>query len=373
MDATQTAENSGRDRAGAEPGEGGARPEPTGPEPTGPAPAAAVPAQAAAVQEALPLDGLPEQAELDRARRPTGLSPSRASDFMTCPLMYRFRVIDRLPEEPSSAATRGTLVHAVLERIFDAPIGSRTVERARSLLRPRWDALLAERPELAGLFPRGMDGAEFVEWLASAEKLVERWFELEDPNRLEPAEREVRVQATLPSGLALRGYIDRIDVAPGSGDLRVVDYKTGKAPRPGFEAQALFQMKFYALVLWRLRGRVPRRLQLVYLGSGDVLTHDPHEGELLAVERKLQALWEAITEATASGRFEATPNKLCGWCGFQANCPEFGGSPPPFPLPVRKNAPGPVPVTLTTAGAARQGGAGTAADHGGTRPDGGRS
>jgi len=25
------------------------------------------------------------------------LSPSRASDFMTCPLLYRFRVIDRLP------------------------------------------------------------------------------------------------------------------------------------------------------------------------------------------------------------------------------------------------------------------------------------
>ena len=27
------------------------------------------------------------------------LSPSRASDFMTCPLLYRYRTIDRLPEE----------------------------------------------------------------------------------------------------------------------------------------------------------------------------------------------------------------------------------------------------------------------------------
>ncbi|MFE7455246.1 PD-(D/E)XK nuclease family protein, partial [Streptomyces griseus] len=52
---------------------------------------------------------------------PSSLSPSRASDFMQCPLLYRFRVIDKLPEKPSEAATRGTLVHAVLERLFDAP------------------------------------------------------------------------------------------------------------------------------------------------------------------------------------------------------------------------------------------------------------
>ena len=42
---------------------------------------------------------------------------------MTCPLLYRFRVIDRLPEAPSPAAARGTLVHAVLERLFDEPAG----------------------------------------------------------------------------------------------------------------------------------------------------------------------------------------------------------------------------------------------------------
>src|SRR4030088_2203533 len=64
------------------------------------------------------------------------LSPSRAGDFLTCPLLYRFRVIDRLPEPPSPAAVRGTLVHAVLEHLFDRPATDRTPEAARSLLRP---------------------------------------------------------------------------------------------------------------------------------------------------------------------------------------------------------------------------------------------
>ena len=49
------------------------------------------------------------------------LSPSRAADFKSCPLLYRFRCIDRLPEAPSLAATRGTVVHAVLEELFDLP------------------------------------------------------------------------------------------------------------------------------------------------------------------------------------------------------------------------------------------------------------
>ncbi|WP_084718280.1 RecB family exonuclease [Streptacidiphilus carbonis] len=265
---------------------------------------------------------------------PTALSPSRAGDFMTCPLLYRLRVIDKVPEPPSAAATRGTLVHAVLERLFDAPAVQRTPEAARALLRPEWERLLAQRPELGELFPDDADGSGLAGWLADAEKLVEGWFRLEDPTRLEPAERELYVETELESGLRLRGYIDRVDVAP-TGEVRVVDYKTGRAPSRDFEGKAMFQMKFYALVLWRLRGVVPRRLQLVYLGGGgQVVTYDPDPADLRAVERKLHALWEAIQRALESGEWPANRNRLCDWCSFQSLCPAFGGTPPPYPLPV---------------------------------------
>ncbi|MFE7100306.1 RecB family exonuclease [Streptomyces erythrochromogenes] len=264
---------------------------------------------------------------------PSSLSPSRASDFMQCPLLYRFRVIDRLPEKPSAAATRGTLVHAVLERLFDHPAQERTAPRAKELILGQWDRLLESRPELAELFPEGDEGAALGRWLTDAEALVERWFTLEDPTRLEPVEREFFVETELESGLRLRGIIDRVDVAP-TGEVRIVDYKTGKAPRPEYAEGALFQMKFYALVVWRLKQVVPRRLQLVYLGSGDVLTYDPVVADLERVERKLLALWEAIREATATGEWRPRPTKLCGWCDHRASCPEFGGTPPVYPLPV---------------------------------------
>ncbi|MEU6538829.1 RecB family exonuclease [Streptomyces sp. NPDC047000] len=270
---------------------------------------------------------------------PASLSPSRAGDFMQCPLLYRFRVIDRLPERPSEAATRGTLVHAVLERLFDAPAVERTAPRARSLVPGQWERLCAARPELVELFADDPGGERLAGWLAEAERLVERWFTLEDPTRLEPAERELFVEAELESGLRLRGIIDRVDVA-SSGEVRIVDYKTGRAPRPEYAESALFQMKFYALVVWRLKRVVPRRLQLVYLGSGDVLTYDPVPADLERVERKLLALWEAIRVATDSGEWRPRPTKLCGWCDHQAHCPEFGGTPPPYPLPVRSGASG---------------------------------
>ncbi|MFI6723911.1 RecB family exonuclease [Streptomyces atratus] len=253
---------------------------------------------------------------------------------MQCPLLYRFRVIDKLPEKPSEAATRGTLVHAVLERLFDNPAVERTAGRATALIPGQWDRLLESKPELSELFAEDAGGERLARWLSEAESLVERWFSLEDPTRLEPAERELFVETELESGLRLRGVIDRIDVAP-TGEVRIVDYKTGKAPRPEYAEGALFQMKFYALVIWRLKGVVPRRLQLVYLGSGDIMTYDPVVADLERVERKLLALWDAIRRATETGEWRPRPTKLCGWCDHQSVCPEFGGTPPVYPLSVR--------------------------------------
>src|SRR3954447_1943536 len=259
---------------------------------------------------------------------PTALSPSRAADFMQCPLLYRFRVVDRLPEAPSPAAVRGTVVHAVLERLFDLPAPERTLGSARSLLQPQWERLREEDPELAALFDGDADAV--ASWLGGAEELLARWFELEDPTCLEPAERELYVETTLDDGLQLRGYVDRLDVAP-DGRMRIVDYKTGRAPSPLFGAKALFQMKFYALVLWRLHGRVPALLQLVYLGNGEVLRYAPDEAELLATERKLRALWAAIDRAARTGDWRASPGRLCDWCDHRPLCPAFGGTPPPLP------------------------------------------
>jgi putative RecB family exonuclease len=257
------------------------------------------------------------------------LSPSRASDFKTCPLLYRFRSIDRLPEKPTRDATRGTVVHAVLEHLYDLSATERTLDAAKALVAPEWQRLLEENPDLAALFADDADGEQLADWLDTARRLVGNYFRLEDPQRLEPAGREELVEVVL-DGLRLRGYIDRLDVT-ASGDIRVVDYKTGAIPREAFEAKALFQMKFYALVLWRTRGVVPKQLRLMYLADSDTLSYRPDAEELARFEKTLHAIWEAIARATTTGDFRPSESRLCDWCSHQALCPAKGGTPPPFP------------------------------------------
>jgi len=284
----------------------------------------------------------------EQAPRLPSLSPSRAADFKTCPLLYRFRSIDRLPERPTVEQVRGTLVHAVLERLFDLPPAERTPRQAADLVAPEWERLVTEHPELGALFG-GPDGAGSIaetlpvavppeEFFASARDLLGGYFTMEDPRRLEPAQRETLVESTIEDRLVIRGYVDRLDISP-AGDLRVVDYKTGGAPREAFEARALFQLKFYALVLWRIHGVVPRVLRLLYLRDTEVCDYSPDADELLRFERTLLALWQAIERATEAGDFRPKPSRLCGWCSYQAHCPAFGGTPPPYPGPPAAAAP----------------------------------
>lgn len=258
------------------------------------------------------------------------LSPSRAADFMQCPMLYRFRVVDRLPEPPSPAAARGTLVHAVLEQLFDLPAHERTSANATGLLPQAWSRMVEEAPGLADMLHGDEATSITVEdWFEQAAEFVERWFTLEDPTRLEPVERELYVEARVED-LVIRGYVDRLDRAD-DGRLRVVDYKTGRAPSETFEGRALFQLKFYALALWRSRGVLPARLQLVYLRDGEVLWIDPTEEELVATERKIRALWKAIELAATTGDWRPRPGRACSWCAHQAVCPAWGGTPPELP------------------------------------------
>lgn len=259
-----------------------------------------------------------------RPLRSPALSPSRASDFRQCPLMFRLRAVDRIPEPPSSAATLGTLVHAVLERLFDAPASERTVETAHALIAPEWARMQEADHALAGLHAAPQEERA---WLADAASRVATYFGLENPQRLEPESREELVEFQLPDGPLLRGVIDRVDVA-ADGSIRVVDYKSGKTPAAQYGQAAKFQMRFYALLVERLRGRAPAVLQLLYLKDGGTVVLRPTATDIDLVEHEIRDLWRDIEDAARRGAFAPRRSALCGWCSFQALCPEFGGTPP---------------------------------------------
>ncbi|WP_392452748.1 RecB family exonuclease [Corynebacterium dentalis] len=254
------------------------------------------------------------------------LSPSRAGDYKQCPLLYRFRAIDKLPEPKTIAQVKGTLVHAVLENLHKLERTERTYPRAVKMLKPEWEKMVAEDAELSELVPE----ESTMDFLVESRELVKSYFTMENPEGFDAHKCEMYVDTVLPNGVPVRGFIDRVDVA-ATGEVRVVDYKTGKKPIPRFSEQARFQMLFYALVWWRMFDHIPAQLRLMYLKVADDMVLAPGPSELNYFERDLGELWANILRDVRSGDFQPRTSKLCDWCQHQSICPAFGGTPPEYP------------------------------------------
>lgn len=250
---------------------------------------------------------------------PVSLSPSKVSSFTDCALAFRFSAIDRLPEPPSLAATRGTLVHAALERLFVLEPAARTLPTALACLEAA-AADLRDHPEFAGL---ELDAEAEATFRAEAAELVGRYFRLEDPSTITPIGIELKLEIEL-GGVRLRGIIDRLEL-DAEGELVVTDYKTGKAPGERQEQQRLAGVAFYSLLCERLFGRRPARVQLLYLADPVAIIATPTDRSTRGVERKLAAVWTAVERACEREDFRPNPSRLCDWCGFKAYCPSFGG------------------------------------------------
>lgn len=254
------------------------------------------------------------------------LSASRAKEYLKCPLQFRLHVVDRIKEPPTRATAAGTLVHSVLEKLFDVAQADRNEDTAMGLFDQEWAATKDSLDDVVAMFD---DEAALDQWINETRDVVRGYFTLENPQRLEPVAREKRVDAYTHDGVRLRGFIDRIDRNP-AGELRVVDYKTGKAPSPRFQDEALFQMRFYALLL-KLTDRMPLRTQLVYIKAGQTLTFDPTADDIERFEDEVSGIWDRIERDAKRGEFAPRHNPLCNWCGVRAHCPLFDGVLPDAP------------------------------------------
>ena len=252
---------------------------------------------------------------------PRTLSPSKVSSFTDCALAFRFSAIDRLPEPPTPAATKGTLVHAALERLHLLPAAERTPEAGLACL-DEAAAELRSDPDYLGLDLSTEQAATFH---AEAADLVRNYFQLEDPTTIQAIGLELKVEAEI-DGIRLRGIIDRLEL-DAEGELIVTDYKTGSAPSTQHERKRLSGVHIYSLLCEQLLGRRPRSVQLLYLKAPLAITTVPTDRSTRGTRRTLGAVWQAVERACEREDFRPQRSRLCDWCAFQAYCPEFGGDP----------------------------------------------
>lgn len=273
-------------------------------------------ARAAALRDA---DRVKESEVQDSVESLVRLSPSRASDYKTCPQLFKYRAVDRLPEPADIYSTRGTLIHAVLEQLYLLDPADRTIARARGLTVEIWANLKAD-PEYASL---ELDPEVESVWLEQADGLLVNYFRVEDPTTVAPHELEWWVEHQTKMSL-LRGIIDRVEVMP-DGEWVLSDYKTGRSPSETYALGSFFGLKFYALVCWKAFGKMPKLLRLLHLKEPEILTLVPTVQMLKGLEKQLDALAQAIQRAHQKDDWRPRMSHMCNYCPHKAICPAYAG------------------------------------------------
>jgi putative RecB family exonuclease len=268
---------------------------------------------------------------------PRSLSPSKVTSFCSCPLAFKFSVIDRIPEPPSPATVKGTLVHRALERLFwYHDRGDRSKAVAFTELDQAWEEMQSDDEYLS----LGQTESESMEFLDDAATLVGHYFELEDPDQAVAVGVELMLEADL-DGMLLRGIIDRLDVDE-AGELVVVDYKTGRAPRETQEHGRLSAVHTYALLCERVLGRRPSRVKLLYLRDRLTIEAVPSTQSTRGTGIRTTAVWRAISRACESDDFRPSVSALCSYCSFRHLCPAVGGDLKLAAFEARREGPGSV-------------------------------
>jgi putative RecB family exonuclease len=248
------------------------------------------------------------------------LSPTRLRLYLFCPKAYHYCYVKGLRwGEMSPASSFGGSLHRALQAFHEAgALAPPSVEDLLQNFRSSWTT--------AGY----RDSAEEAEHRDAGENILRQYFEAAQVPGREAVlvERQVkweypefsilreRDQLELP-GYVLIGKLDRLDRLP-TGELEVVDYKSGRREVTEDDVRASLAMAVYQLIVARMYPNTPVLATVICLPTGAKATvrRAPEELDQLEQEIRMVAV-RILTEAT----YNATPGAHCARCVFERICP----------------------------------------------------
>jgi putative RecB family exonuclease len=253
------------------------------------------------------------------------VSWSALSTFRTCPLKYRFRYLDGLPEETvSSALVFGTGIHTAVEQHFQAILSGD--------LKPDLDALLfAYR---SAWLPHDPDAIQFgsTETRASLDSLAGKMLTafLNSPaasvqGRVLGVEEEIR--GMLVEGVPdLYGRVDLLTEDPDS--LVITDIKTSRGKWSAEQVEdSGEQLLLYSHLASEISPgkKITTRFLVLTKTREPVVEEHVRKVEPAAVKRTLAGV-ERVWRAIESGVFYPAPSTVtCSSCGYRTACRAWVG------------------------------------------------
>jgi putative RecB family exonuclease len=253
------------------------------------------------------------------------VSWSAISTFRTCPLKYKFRYIDGLPEESvSSALIFGTGIHTAVEQHFQAALSGGPNPDLEALLFAYRSAWLPHDP----------DAIQFgsTDTRASLDALAARMLTafLNSPaasvqGRVLGVEEEIR-------GMLVEGVPDlygRVDLLTEDSDsLVITDIKTSRGKWSAEQVEdSGEQLLLYSHLASEIApGKmIATRFLVLTKTKEPVVEEHVREVNPAAVKRTLAGV-ERVWRAIESGVFYPVPSTMnCASCGYRAACRAWVG------------------------------------------------
>ena len=245
---------------------------------------------------------------------PLRLSFSRVDTYRSCPLKYRFSYVDELPSLPGPHLSWGSSIHAALEAWWDQKLPEAPpVETLLDALYASWDD--------EGF--TGMDRDEKIRWYRHAQDVLRRHHERYVPHYRPAVASEQWFEIDLGKDVTLVGSIDHV-ARTDSGGIGIVDWKTNRRAKTRKQVMDSLQLAVYTLAARELWGQEPEWVAMDFVVAGIRVSVDRADIDTVGALERIHDV-AALIRAEA---FTPTPNNLCGWCDYRADCPAFEGEGP---------------------------------------------
>ena len=240
------------------------------------------------------------------------LSYSSLETYQNCPLKYKFREIDKIPEPKSKEAIFGTLIHSVLKYAHTPTLIPPSLEQSLDYFSKSWNSAVYEvEAEERAAFAQGVT-------------ILQKYYTKNRISDYTIVDLESRFAIEIGNETSgkhiVSGIIDRIDKTEDG--YEIIDYKTTRKMPSQDKVDNDIQLSIY---LKAFLNRYPKEIDrldkitvsLYYLKHGVKLSSKRTLEQLAQLEQTFLDTIKSIEEE----KFDPILSPLCDWCGYQKICP----------------------------------------------------